>query len=176
MERGKLNTKCVSLCHKMKAWHESGGRKGGREDRQRGFALLNVLIAVLILGTIATVAVPKFNAAMSAANTTKIQSDLAAIDTSIALYSIDKGAMPQKMSDLANYLENYDKITPPAGNCNIKGERAAVPAGGYSLVKGTDGNMHAQLGTYTIYDFGSKGGTGNETPDSNTNTGATGGN
>ena len=60
-------------------------------ERERGFTILGVLIAVLIMGTMAAVAVPKFSGAMAAANTSRIQADLAAIDTAIALYSIDKG-------------------------------------------------------------------------------------
>jgi general secretion pathway protein G len=131
-------------------------RKPGAEgERERGFALLNVLIAVLIMGTIAAVAVPRFNAAISAANTTKIQSDLAAIDTSIALYRIDKGTVPTKMSDLANYLENYNKIEPPTGKCNINGVISDVPTGGYTISAGADG-MQAHLGNYTVYDFGGR--------------------
>lgn len=130
--------------------------KQKKGDSQRGFTLISVLIAVLIMGVMATVAVPKFTAALAAANTTKIQSDLAAIDTSIALYRIDKGVSPTKMEELKDYLENYDKVKPPEGECNIRGERADVPTGGYSISANTEGRMQAHLGQYTIYDFGGK--------------------
>ena len=115
-----------------------------------------VLIAVLIMGTMAAVAVPKFTSALATANTTKIQSDLAAIDTSIALYNIDKGSWPSKMSDLASYLDNYEKVTPPTGKCNINGNVENVPGSVYEI-KLKDGAMRAFLGEHTIYDFGGKG-------------------
>ncbi len=130
--------------------------KKKKEYSQSGFTLISVLIAVLIMGVMATVAVPKFTAALAAANTTKIQSDLAAIDTSIALYRIDKGVSPTKMEDLKDYLENYDKVQPPEGECNVQGERKDIPTGGYSISANTEGRMQAHLGQYTIYDFGGK--------------------
>ena len=154
MKAANLKERLVWACQRLNRALRSEGRMAG--ERQGGFALLNVLIAVLIMGTIAAVAVPKFNAAIAAANTAKIQADLAAIDTSIALYSIDKGTQPSQMSDLESYLENYDKLAPPEGKCNINGTAADVPDEGYGLSESTDGSMHACLGEYTIYDFGSK--------------------
>lgn len=124
---------------------------------ERGFALLSVLIAVLIMGTMVTVAVPKFTAALASANTTKIQADLAAIDTAIALYSIDKGTLPTTIGQLRDYLENADKIKPPTGKCNVNGATVAVPGTEYSIAN-NDGSMQARLGNYSAYDFGSKSG------------------
>ena len=126
-------------------------------ERERGFTILGVLIAVLIMGTMAAVAVPKFSGAMAAANTSRIQADLAAIDTAIALYSIDKGVEPTALNQLGDYLENSGKIKPPTGKCNIDGKIEAVPGTEYSISDDKEGaGMQAHLGKYTIYDFGTK--------------------
>lgn len=137
---------------------EVAAKKTAREgfEGQRGFTLLGVLIAVLIVGLMASMAVPKFSAALSAANTAKIQSDLSTIDSSIALYRIDKGNAPASLEDLENYLENYEQIKPPTGECNINGDTVDVPAKAYTISPNESGRMQAHLGKYTLYDFGGK--------------------
>jgi len=130
-------------------------REAARSEKERGFTLLGVLIAVLIMGTMATVAVPRFTAALASANTTKIQADLAAIDTAVALYSIDKGTLPTTVSQLQDYLENSADIKPPTGKCNVNGATIDVPGTEYSLAA-NNGSMQARLGNYNVYDFARK--------------------
>ena len=48
---------------------------------QRGFATLEVILMVMVIGILASIAVPRFNAVTTAANTAKIQADLSTIDT-----------------------------------------------------------------------------------------------
>jgi len=145
---------------KNKEMETAAGRTEERQARgERGFTLLGVLIAVLIMGTMATVAVPRFTAALAAANTAKIQADLTAIDTAIALYRIDKGVAPTKVEELENYLENYEQIKPPTGECNINGEVKEVPGSAYSISTKKTGRAQAYLGDCTVYDFGGKKGT-----------------
>jgi len=129
-------------------------KEAGGGERQQGFSMLAVLIAVLIVGTMATVAVPRFNAALATANTTKIKADLSAIDTAIALYSIDKGKEPDTMDNLKDYLEDYQNIKPPTGKCNVKGAVTDVPGTAYSISKEKSERMQAHLGENTVYDFG----------------------
>ncbi len=123
-------------------------------ERQRGFSILAVLIAVLIVGTMATVAVPRFNAALAATNTTKIKADLAAIDTCIALYTIDNGKEPTTMENIKAYLEDYDNVKPPTGKCNVNGEMVDVPGKEYSISNKNSDRMRAHLGDNIVYDFG----------------------
>ena len=82
---------------------------------QRGFATLEVILMVMVIGILASVAVPRFNEVTTAANTAKIQSDLSTIDTAISLYYMDEGKYPDKVSDLKDYLRDADKIKPPTG-------------------------------------------------------------
>ena len=75
---------------------------------QRGFATLEVILMVMVIGILASIAVPRFTSVTTAANTAKIQSDLATIDTAIAVYHMDYGedktpTIPQLVT--AGYLQ-----------------------------------------------------------------------
>ena len=50
---------------------------------QRGFATLEVILMVMVIGILASIAVPRFSNVTASANTAKIQADLATIDTAI---------------------------------------------------------------------------------------------
>ena len=70
---------------------------GAREKDKRGqagFSLLSTLLAVMILGIVLAIAVPRFSSAIAAANTVKVQADLTALDTAIVLYQTAKGKDP----------------------------------------------------------------------------------
>ena len=64
------------------------------DSKQAGFSLLGVLIAVMIIGIMATMAVPRFSSMLVTANTAKIQSDLNTLDAAIAVYQLEKGTVP----------------------------------------------------------------------------------
>ena len=89
------------------------------DSRQAGFSLLGVLIAVMIIGIMATMAVPRFSAMLVTANTAKIQSDLNTLDAAIAVYQLEKGTVPSKIDDLSPYISNVDNLRPPTGKCRL---------------------------------------------------------
>ena len=61
---------------------------------QRGFATLEIIMVVVIIGILATIAVPNFSNVTEKANTAKIQSDLTTIDTAIQMYYMENGKYP----------------------------------------------------------------------------------
>ena len=132
---------------------------------QRGFATLEVILMVMVIGILASIAVPRFTSVTTAANTAKIQADLSTIDTAIAVYQMEQGKDPG--SDVqtlvtAKYLQA--KPEPPTGKCYIDGKEENVPTGDYTI---NDDNR-AILGTNNTADKfhlpkNSSGG-GNETP------------
>ena len=120
--------------------------------------MLEVLVVVAVLGTLASVAVPRFTGAIARANTAKIQTDLQTLDTAVAMYMAEHGSQPGAYSELKPYVTDFDSLKPPTGDCIIEGQVIAVPASEYSLVADAeDSSMkRAACGSYTVIKFGGK--------------------
>lgn len=64
------------------------------------------------------VAIPKFTNTINLANTTKIQSDLRMLNTSITLYQAQNGKYPSNLTtDMKDYIADIDNLKPPSGSC-----------------------------------------------------------
>ena len=106
--------------------------------RQKGFATLEVILMVMVIGILASIAVPRFSVVTAAANTAKIQSDLSTIDTAIAIYYMEKGEYPTDIvSDLGDYLQDVDSLKPPTGNAYVNGTLTSISDTNYSIQAGT---------------------------------------
>ncbi len=99
---------------------------------QRGFATLEVILMVMVIGILASIAVPRFTSVTEAANTAKIQSDLSTLDTAIAIYTMEKGTPTEAptLKTLSPYLKDAENIKPPTGSALISGSSKEI--------KGTD--------------------------------------
>lgn len=87
---------------------------------QKGFATLEVILMIVVIGILATVAVPRFTDVTVKANTAKIQSDLATLDNAIAIYFMEKGKYPENIeTDLEDYVKDADKLEPPTGKAYV---------------------------------------------------------
>ena len=86
---------------------------------QKGFATLEVILMVMVIGILASIAVPRFANIGAKANTAKIQADLSTIDTAIAVYEMEQstalGTDVQALVD-AGYLQSLPK-PPTSGSC-----------------------------------------------------------
>ena len=107
---------------------------------QRGFATLEVILMVMVIGILASIAVPRFTSVTAAANTAKIQADLSTIDTAIAIAVMDGEDVTEtdvnSATVLQDYLQDYDKIKPPTGKCYMGSDEAkAVPGTSYQITK-----------------------------------------
>lgn len=94
---------------------------------QKGFATLEVILMVVVIGILASIAVPRFANIGAKANTAKIQADLSTIDTAIAVYEMEKGDTASfTISDLvkAGYLQNEPK-PPTSGSCYFEATAAS---------------------------------------------------
>lgn len=111
---------------------------------QKGFATLEIILMVMVIGILATMAVPQFEKITAAANTSKVQSDLAAMNAAIAVYQMEKGTTPTAITDLAPYLENGAPQA-PTGKIYIDGTITAIADDtAYDL----DSNGNAMFGRY----------------------------
>ena len=58
---------------------------------QKGFATLEVILMVVVIGILASIAVPRFTDIAAKANTAKVQADLSTLDNASQVYHMDKG-------------------------------------------------------------------------------------
>ena len=115
---------------------------------QNGFATLEVILMITVLGILSAIAIPRFTAVTTSANTAKVQSDLSTLDTAIAVYQMEKGDNPSDIKDLEDYIQDADKLKPPTGKVYINGNEEDMPATVYSIST-DDGNCRAKIGSYT---------------------------
>lgn len=129
---------------------------------QRGFATLEVILMVMVIGILASIAVPRFGNITAEANTAKIQADLSTIDTAIAVATMAGETITagdvNTTTALKDYLQDYDKIKPPStsSKCYIGGkDPVAVPADKYTIAAAstTDTTLRATLNGKTAGDF-----------------------
>ena len=121
---------------------------------QKGFATLEIILAVTIIGILAAVAVPRFTDVVTKANTAKIQADLSTLDSAIAIYEMEKGSSPSSIpTDLKDYVQDVDNLEPPTGEAFINGTATDIPTGGYKIGTDSNSNTRAMLGEYTSGNF-----------------------
>ena len=127
---------------------------------QRGFATLEVILMVIVIGILASIAIPRFTDITMKANVAKIQADLSTIDTAISIAIMDsKTITAGKVSanaELANYLNDYNKIKPPTGTVYVKSGTSSTSTS--VVISATDdyeinSDFRAVLKTYTAGDF-----------------------
>ena len=124
---------------------------------QKGFATLEVILMVMVIGILASIAVPRFTDITTSANTAKIQADLSTIDTAIAIYSMENNDTPD-MEKLKPYLQDADKIKPPTGKAFVNGTATAIVATTYAITADTvnTGGYRATLDDKTAGQFTKK--------------------
>ena len=107
---------------------------------QRGFATLEVILMVMVIGILASIAVPRFTSVTAAANTAKIQADRSTIDTAIAIYVMEGNTISSDTTDISvlkDYINDVDNLEPPTGKCymNDKDDPQDIPKEKYKITK-----------------------------------------
>ena len=121
---------------------------------ERGFATLEVILMITVLGILSAIAIPRFTAITTSANTAKVQADLSTLDTAIALYQMDNGKVPSGLSDLNDYVQDADKLKPPSGSVYVEGVETDLSSSSYAITKSEDdNNPRATLGGNTSEKF-----------------------
>jgi len=85
-------------------------RKGNmRSNRKQdaGFTLMELMIVMMIIGVLATLAIPSFVGAVKSAREAVLKEDLRVMRSAIDAYTMDKQKAPQSLDDLvqAGYIK-----------------------------------------------------------------------
>lgn len=80
-----------------------------RKD-EAGFTLMELMIVMMIIGILATLAIPSFKSAIKSADEAVLKEDLRVMRTAIDSYTMDKQKAPQSLDDLVQ--EGYLKVIP----------------------------------------------------------------
>lgn len=128
----------------------------GKSD-QKGFSLLELMIAMFILIILLSVALPAYQRSVQHAKETVLKENLWQMRRSIDQYQADKGKLPQSLQDLVNdkYLREMpvDPIKEAAEWNEIQGEDTTSPDKEQGLVdvKSTAEGDDSQGKPYTEY-------------------------
>lgn len=79
-----------------------------RLNRESGFTLIELMIVMLIIGILASIAIPSYLASLKSAKEAVLQEDLHVMRDAIDSYTMDKGKAPQSLDDLmqSGYLKS----------------------------------------------------------------------
>jgi general secretion pathway protein G len=82
-----------------------------RIRRESGFTLLELLIVMVIIATLAAVAIPMYLRNVQAAKEAVLREDLRVMRTAISSYTVDKQKAPQSLDDLVTggYLKSIPR-------------------------------------------------------------------
>ena len=120
----------------------------------RGFSLIEVLLAVTIIGLIAAAALPKAAHVMAVSRTQRVIADLQTLDAAVVMYETEKGKAPQAVGDLSDYVRSIDKVKPPQGSTIIvKDSEHKVAAASYDLTDKDKDGKRATLDSFTSDDL-----------------------
>jgi general secretion pathway protein G len=74
--------------------------------RERGFTLVELIIVVAIIGILATTAMAVYGNVQTRARVAKVQGDLRAIGSAIAIFQTHMGTLPTALTDLTGAVTN----------------------------------------------------------------------
>lgn len=81
----------------------------GRKEIIAGFTLLELMVVVAILGTIAAIAIPAYSTYINKARITKAIGDIGTLQKDIMVYELGEGSLPDTLNDIGweNLLDPY---------------------------------------------------------------------
>jgi general secretion pathway protein G len=91
-------------------FRELKGNMRGRRNQDAGFTLMELMIVMMIIGVLATLAIPSFVGAVKSASEAVLKEDLRVMRSAIDAYTMDKQKAPQSLDDLVQ--DGYLKVIP----------------------------------------------------------------
>lgn len=82
---------------------------------ERGYSLIELMLALTIIGLLAAVAAPKVSHVLAVSRTQKVAADLQMLDAAVMMYEAEKGVPPAagEITVLDAYVENIGSVKPP---------------------------------------------------------------
>jgi len=80
----------------------TGLKRQTRTQAAAGFSLLELLVVIMIIVSLAAIGIPQFVKYKIQAQSAQAVTDLQTLNTSIQLYQIQHGALPNSLSDVLN--------------------------------------------------------------------------
>ena len=101
-----------------------------KRDRQEGFTLVEMMVAVVIIGILVAIAVPVYSTVTDTMEQKACLANLKTIEAAIETYRVKHNKVPNALSDLSSDSEKILKEEPkcPSGDKS------------YEYTPGTDGN------------------------------------
>ena len=82
-----------------------------RRPQAKGFSLIELLLVLVILATLAAIVIPKFTNRSKEARNTAAQTDISNIETSLDAFEIDCGRYPTEQEGLNALVNQPDGVT-----------------------------------------------------------------
>lgn len=152
MERNTVigNLKVSGFKFQVPSYKTKNKGQWTKDKGQKGFSLLELMIAMFIMIILLSVALPTYQRSVQHARETVLKENLWQMNRAIDQYAADKGKFPQSLDDLVKeeYLREMpiDPITEKAEWQEIKEEDTTSTDGGQvlkkvkSLAEGEDGD------------------------------------
>ncbi|HET9106210.1 MAG TPA: prepilin-type N-terminal cleavage/methylation domain-containing protein [Steroidobacteraceae bacterium] len=77
-----------------------GIRRRTRAGRRRGFTLIELLLAIVVVGTLATLAISSYSSYMDQVRVSQAEQDLTSIEARIELYEVNYHALPTSLDQV----------------------------------------------------------------------------
>ena len=109
---GKIRRSCeCPLARRAPRFEITPSRKFPRTSRAQGFTIVELMITVAIIITIAAIAVPNLMSAIQQAKIARAVGDINAIEDGIAVYQVVNNVLPDDLSQVG-----YGSLSDPWGN------------------------------------------------------------